>query len=89
MNYEPQKGWMIVEREMAPKKSSGLVLPEISDPTSDEVFRVIKVNDFEIGHLKLKKGDLVALMGYIQSISYKGEKIILARQKDVIVKLGE
>ena len=77
---------MIVEREMKP---IGVLLPDSVTPSSDEIFRVVKVNDFAIDHIKIKKGDLVAVVGYIHNISYKGEKIILARQQDVIVVLKE
>lgn len=82
----PQRGWMIIERDVSPK--SQIVLPGNTETTSDEIFRVLQVNDFEVDHLKIKKGDVVALAGYIHQISYKGEKVILARQKDVVLVLN-
>ena len=82
----PQKGWMIVERELQPKN---IIIPENAEPASDEIYRVVKLNDFVVDHIKLKEGDLVALVGYIHKVSYKGKMYILAHQKDVILKIKE
>jgi co-chaperonin GroES (HSP10) len=85
MKHEPQKDYMIVERVEVPK---GIILPEGNEPTSDEIFRVLKVGPGD-GDYKpsIKKGDLVAIVGYINTVTYKGEKLILARAKDVILKI--
>ena len=93
MKVIPQKDYMVVERIIAPKSGS-LVLPETSEPTSDELFKVLDVGpgdyDYELkSYLTplVQKGDIVALVGYITVVSYKGEKVTLAKARDVIAKV--
>lgn len=87
MKFEPQKDYMIIERLDIPK---GLILPGNSEPTADTIFKVIQVGPGE-DDVKpvIKKGDVISINGYLITVDYKGKKIVMARARDVILKIVE
>ena len=82
VKFEPLKDFVVVERAIT---SKALVMPDSSEPTCDEIFRVISVGPGDEEHPQfLKVGDLICLVGYINTLTYKGTKVILARARDVM-----
>ena len=86
--YEPLKDFIVIERAVA--KGSKVVIPGSSEPASDDIFEVIKVGPGDDEHPQfLKPGELICLIGYINTFSFKGEKVILGRARDVMCIIKE
>jgi co-chaperonin GroES (HSP10) len=83
--FEPQGDWIIIERA---SQSKALVIPDKAEPVSDDVFQVVGVG-YEAVNKSVKCGDLVCIVGYINTFSYKGEKVILAKASDIVCKIKE
>jgi co-chaperonin GroES (HSP10) len=87
ITFNPTRDYIVIERAVQAK---GIVIPDKAEPVSDDVFYVVKVGPGTKDEPQLcKKGDLICLVGYINTFSYKGEKVILARSRDVICKINE
>jgi co-chaperonin GroES (HSP10) len=87
VEYRPLKDYIVVERAI---DKGTVVLPEKSDPASDEVFRVLAVGPGREGSvMDVSEGDLVCIVGYINTFNYKGTKAILARAAEVIAVVEE
>jgi co-chaperonin GroES (HSP10) len=87
MKFQPQKDYIIIERAVQAK---GIVLPDKAEPVSDDVFYVVKVGPgTKEDPQTVKAGDLVCIVGYINTFSYKGEKVILARARDIVCTIKE
>lgn len=95
MKYDLEKDYMLLEKAV-PKSKAGLIIPGSDkmlpgqEATTDDIFRVLQVGpgDSEC-KIKVKKGDLVFIIGYLTTTSYKGEKIILGRARDIAMKIKE
>jgi co-chaperonin GroES (HSP10) len=86
--FEPLQDYIVIERDMA--RGSKIALPDASEPASDDIFAVIRVGPgTEDNPQFLKPGDKVCLTGYINTFSFKGEKAILGRARDVIALVKE
>lgn len=83
--YKPLKDYMIVKRWV--DKSS--LIHIASDLKEDDVFEVIDVGPGIDGETPdVQPGDLVAIVGYLNHVKFKGETVTLARAKDAIVVLN-
>lgn len=81
--FEPVKDFMVLERAFA--RGSKITLPDQAEPVSDDIFEVVRVGPgYEDYPMFVKPGDLICLTGYINTFSYKGEKVTLGRARDVM-----
>ena len=88
IRFEPVKDFIVIERVSS--KNSRVLLPENSEPASDDIFEVILAGPGDQDHEQfLKVGDIVCLTGYITSFSYKNKKVVLARARDVMAIVKE
>ena len=88
IKFEPVKDFIVIERLIG--KGSKVVLPDSSEPVSDDIFEVLEVGPGDQDHEQfLKVGDIICLTGYINTFSYKGVKAILARARDVLAVVRE
>ena len=82
IKFQPVKDYIILERSISRK--SALVMPDKADPVSDDIFEITAVGPGDQDNPQVYKvGDTICLIGYINTFSYKGEKVILARARDV------
>lgn len=93
MEFIPLKDFMVIEKVEQPLES-GLVVPDtVSDiekgGVPEEIFKIVKVGEDVIKEADLKVGDLIAIVGYLTHIRYKKQKVMLARARDVVVKIKE
>lgn len=90
MDFEPLKDFLLVERALI-KDYKNLVLPEEQTVSDTEVFVVIKKGpgdpDYPTGFINV--GDMIAVVGYLNAVSYKGEKVLFVRARDVMTKIKE
>jgi co-chaperonin GroES (HSP10) len=87
VKFQPCSDYIIIERAVQAK---GIVLPDKAEPVSDDVFYVVSVGPgTKDDPQRCKPKDLICLVGYINTFSYKGEKVILARSRDVVCKIEE
>jgi co-chaperonin GroES (HSP10) len=88
IKFEPIKDFMVLER--ASTKGSKIALPDASEPVSDDIFEVIRVGPgTEDYPMFLEPGDKICLTGYINTFSYKGERVVLGRARDVMALIKE
>jgi len=88
IEFEPIKDFLVLER--ASTKGSRIAIPDAAEASSDDIFVVIRVGPGDSEHNQfLKAGDLICLTGYITTFSYKGEKVILGRARDVMAVIHE
>lgn len=102
MALQPLEDWMILDIVGDKSRPTSLVMPDGFEPEKDEnaVF-VIKAigpgyND-NAGifiscdtDMDLHKGDMVVITNYgMSKFKYKGEKVILARARDAVLKISE
>ena len=88
IKFVPIKDFILIERAMT--KGTALVMPDKAEPVSDDIFEVIAVGPGdETNPQFLKVGDKICLTGYINTFSYKGEKAILGRARDVMAIIKE
>jgi co-chaperonin GroES (HSP10) len=88
IKFVPIKDFILLERAMT--KGSALVMPDKSEPVSDDIFEVLAVGPGDEEHpMFLNVGDKICLTGYINTFSYKGEKAILGRARDVMAVIHE
>ena len=86
--FEPIKDFLVLERAMA--KGSKIALPDQSEPSSDDIFIIVRCGPgTEDYPMLLKPGDVVCLTGYINTFTYKGEKVILGRARDIMAVITE
>jgi len=83
IKFKPTRDYMLVERAITTKN---IIMPEKQEPNETEIFRVLDVGP---GEKSVKVGDLVCILGYITTYTYKGTKGIIARVKDVTAKIEE
>lgn len=81
--FEPVKDFLVLER--ASSRGSKIALPDASEACSDDIFEVVRVGPGSEEYPQfLTPGDKICLTGYINTFSYKGEKVILGRARDVM-----
>lgn len=84
MKFIPLKDFMVIRKV---DEYTARIVTNV-DPTGEEVFEVLSTGP-EVDRNEIKKGDYICLVGYLQHVKFKGEKAILARAKDAIVKIKE
>jgi len=88
IKFEPIKDFLVLER--ASTKGSKIALPDASEASSDDIFIVVRcgpgTDDYP---MFLTPGDKICLTGYINTFSYKGEKVVLGRARDVMAIIKE
>jgi chaperonin GroES len=88
ISFKPVKDMIVIEKAA---ESKGIIFPDSSkEPVSDDVFYVVAVGPGTLDDpMTVEVGDLICLVGYINTFRYKGEKVVLARAKDVVAIIKE
>lgn len=71
-------------------KDTNLLMPDSIQPGSGDLFRILDVGPGQVNEHGVRiepdvqKGDIVALVGKVLRIPYKGGEVLIARAQDVI-----
>jgi co-chaperonin GroES (HSP10) len=80
--FNPVKDNIVIEKV---SQSKSIMLPQ-TEAVSDDVFTVTSVGP---DCTRIKSGDMVCIVGYINTFSHKGIKTIIAKESDVVCVITE